>query len=387
MTETRESPSRGRKGSRGRSPGGKVGSRRVSASPSKNPRTSTNKQLPSDIVAPSSRSSGAFTSSGSVVQRRQATLVQSSAAAVSYIVVSMLMTLLNKQIISKVKFPGTNFLLFCECLIATVLIYPTLKKKRKGAPMDVLKPAHLQHLFLCTAAKAANMYFSFLSMKYTSLPVYNVLKRMSPLVALVLDSFVRSRSYPLLAKVGMLCVLGGALVTGSGDLDFDLLGYACALLAVIGQSSYLVLCARALDKLPGLTHVDVLWYTGFYNMFLFCPMAAGEIRGISEFWSKTEIPGLHLAVVFLLYVFQGTLLNFVTFWCTSVTSPVTTGVCGNMKALLTSLVGVFLFKTNLSPLGWAGFALNSAGGFFYSLSQARAKMAASARSVAKKKTL
>eukprot|EP00392_Amoebophrya_sp_AT5.2_P015803 g16019.t1 len=215
-------------------------------------------------------------------------------------------------------------------------------------------------------------------MKYTSLPVYNVLKRMSPIAALFLDYFFRKKTYPLVAKLGMVCVFLGAIVTGSGDLElwrdqmvigkdpapltyhlvspyeFEALGYICALCAVMGQSSYLVLCARALDNLPGLSHVDVLFYTGFYNQFLFFPLAVMEGPEIQNFWTNTQIAPVYLLAVFALYVFQGTLLNYVTFWCTSVTSPVTTGVCGNIKALLTSLVGVVLFSARLSPLGWTG---------------------------------
>ena len=48
---------------------------------------------------------------------------------------------------------------------------------------------------LVTLAKAGNMYFSFLTMAHTSLPVYNVLKRLNPVFSLVLDFAVR-RSIP-----------------------------------------------------------------------------------------------------------------------------------------------------------------------------------------------
>ncbi|CAD7938666.1 unnamed protein product [Amoebophrya sp. A120] len=374
MTST---SAKARRPSRGRSSSRSPNKKRGASSNGKSPKgRTTNSAVAAGVTGgPSNAGPHVEDKTGS-----SAKPLESLAAAASYVGVSMLMTLLNKQIISKVKFPGTNFLLFCECLIATLLVYPTLAKKPQ-----VFNLQNLQYLFLCTAAKAGNMYFSFLSMKHTSLPVYNVLKRMSPLVALGLDYFLRKKTYPALAKVGMLCILAGAITTSQGDLDFDMVGYACALCAVAGQSSYLVLCARALDNLPGLSHVDVLFYTGFYNMFLFFPLMLTEVSDIGKFWQATDIPLMWLAFVFALYIFQGTLLNYVTFWCTSVTSPVTTGVCGNIKALLTSAIGVLLFSANLSPLGWAGFALNSAGGFIYSVATARAKMAAKSPDRATKK--
>jgi len=224
-------------------------------------------------------------------------------------------------------------------------------------------------LFLCTLAKSCNMYFSFLSMRHTSIPVYNVLKRMNPICGLLLDTLIRNRSYPLQARLGMVCLFVGAVITGSGDLDFHPIGYGCALLAVCGQSSYLVLAARAQDNLPELSHVEVLFFTGFYNQLLFFPLMVPELGGIQDFYLNTEWSGLGLAAVFILYVCQGMILNYVTFWCTSATSPVTTGVSGNVKGAATTVFAVLLHNVRLAPHGWAGVVLNSVGGVLYALSK------------------
>lgn len=317
-------------------------------------------------------------------------------AALSYITVSCLMTLLNKKIISGFKFPGSNFLLVCECVVSTLFVGRGLlasratatataakEKRRPPPPLQPFASQNLRFLFGCTVAKAVNMYFSFLSMRYTSIPVYNVLKRMNPIVALVIDSFLRSKSYPFLAKLGMVLLFCGAIVTGSGDLEFEPIGYVTALTAVVGQASYLVLSARALDNLPDLTYVDVLFYTGFYNVFLFFPLSIPELEPVKDFWNEKVMAKVASGEepwavywfmgIFLLYITQGILLNYVTFWCTSVTSPVTTGVCGMVKGLVTSIFGVVIFGAKLTAVGWAGFALNSLGGLMYSLSKGSSK--------------
>lgn len=66
--------------------------------------------------------------------------------------VSMLMTLLNKHIISYVKFPGTNFLLLSECIICSLLlgIY-------RWGQFDPFNGNIFRFLSVCTIAKAGNM--------------------------------------------------------------------------------------------------------------------------------------------------------------------------------------------------------------------------------------
>ena len=58
------------------------------------------------------------------------------------------------------------------------------------------------------------------------------------------------------------------------------------------------------------------------------------------------------------------------FLCTQLNSAVTTLVVGNLKALLTTALGFFLFgKVQLSALGLGGVALNSVGGILYSVAK------------------
>lgn len=298
-------------------------------------------------------------------KRRLAPLWECASAALSYILVSTLMTILNKHIISKVKFPGTSFLLCSECLACTIIVSGgRVWKYRSPWKFEMLR-----FLGVCTFAKALNMYFSFLSMKYTSLPVYNVLKRLNPAISLVIDSISRGRVYSWQSKLGVFLILCGAMVTGYGDLDANVVGYATALVAVVCQASYLVLSSIAQDQLPWMTHVDVLFYTGFYNMLMFLPLALDEWPQIVSFWNSSEESSSFVLAIFALYCFQGIVLNYVTFWCTSVNSPVATGVCGNVKGLTSSLYAVFFFGVNLTYSGWMGFALNSAGGLLYTLSK------------------
>jgi hypothetical protein len=77
--------------------------------------------------------------------------------------------------------------------------------------------------------------------------------------------------------------------------------------------------------------------------------------------------------VFALYAAQGCILNLVTFYCTQVNSPVTTGVAGNVKGLLTSIYAIVFFSVNLTTNGWLGLGINALGGMGYTWSRISGK--------------
>ncbi|KAF4748462.1 hypothetical protein FOZ63_003353 [Perkinsus olseni] len=123
-----------------------------------------------------------------------------------------------------------------------------------------------QSLVPVTILKAGNMQLSFIAMKFTSLPIYNVLKRLTPLCALLTDWALRGqkpRTRGVVVAVGLLTF--GSISAGLGDLDFDPWGYAAALTATLCQSGYLVMAARARDSLEKAALMDtttLLYYTG-----------------------------------------------------------------------------------------------------------------------------
>eukprot|EP00931_Biecheleriopsis_adriatica_P060027 TRINITY_DN36021_c0_g1_i2.p1 TRINITY_DN36021_c0_g1~~TRINITY_DN36021_c0_g1_i2.p1 ORF type:complete len:247 (-),score=49.09 TRINITY_DN36021_c0_g1_i2:53-793(-) len=219
---------------------------------------------------------------------------------------------------------------------------------------------------------ALNMYLSFVAMKRTSLPVYNVLKRLQPVYAMVQDWLIR-RTVPTRGELlGVFLVSVGTVVTGVGDLDFDLVGYALALVAAGCQSLYLVLARHAQDNVPGLTSVDLLFYTAFYNTVLFVPLSALEV---DEVWIFLSAPGeiWNLFVFMLPYVMLGALLNYATFWCTAANSPLATAVAGSAKGVLSTVVGMVAFGAHLTALGWTGLLGSTFGGLVYSLAQVKRK--------------
>lgn len=282
-------------------------------------------------------------------------------SVVVYVLSSLVMTTFNKHAVSVWKFPGGNSLLLAECVCTAVALFAVSPGRYEPFSGQILR-----YLPLCTAAKAANMSLSFLAMRYTSIPVYNVLKRLNPVFALLTDRMIRGKSAGLHKTAGILCIAAGAIVTGTGDLDFDLLGYAVGILAAISQACYLVLAKNSTDNNPQLTQLDLLFYTAFFNSFIFVVLSVPEFQAVSSFFAENQASG-QMWTVFPGYVVLGATLNYSTFWCTTVNSPVTTGVSGNLKGILSTCVGLLLYGVRMTPIGWVGLVLNTVGGFIYSM--------------------
>ena len=285
-------------------------------------------------------------------------------SAASYVGSSLAMTSLTKYAASAWRFPGSSLLLLIECW-ATVL---ALGAFRAYYPLSW---PILRHMPLVTVTKAVNMYLSFLAMRRTSLPVYNVLKRLQPVYAMGQDWLIRG-SLPSTGEfASVILIATGTIVTGLGDLDFDVGGYALALLAAGCQSLYLVLARHAQDS-GKLSSMDLVFYTAFYNSVLFIPLSMLELSAVLAFLdSPGEVSNFFQFLT--PYVMLGALLNYATFWCTAETSPLATAVAGTLKGVLSSLAGMLLFGAQLTPIGWMGLIGSTIGGFLYSVAHAKSK--------------
>ncbi|CAJ1434124.1 unnamed protein product [Effrenium voratum] len=270
-------------------------------------------------------------------------------SAASYVGSSLAMTSLTKYAASAWRFPGSSLLLLIECW-ATVL---ALGAFRAYYPLSW---PILRHMPLVTVTKAVNMYLSFLAMRRTSLPVYNVLKRLQPVYAMGQDWLIRG-SLPSTGEfASVILIATGTIVTGLGDLDFDVGGYALALLAAGCQSLYLVLARHAQDS-GKLSSMDLVFYTAFYNSVLFIPLSMLELSAVLAFLdSPGEVSNFFQFLT--PYVMLGALLNYATFWCTAETSPLATAVAGTLKGVLSSLASRELIRATSAPSFQAAAACN-----------------------------
>jgi drug/metabolite transporter (DMT)-like permease len=273
------------------------------------------------------------------------------------------MTSVNKQV-AVLKFPAPNGLLLVESVMTALALQ--LLSGVGILSLGSFSGGVWRWLPLVTLAKAGNMYFSFLTMAHTSLPVYNVLKRLNPVFSLVLDFAVR-RSIPTAGVLlGVFLIAAGAVVTSQGDLEFEPFGYTVAIIAAMCQALYLVLAKKAQDVVQ-VSQWDLLYFTAVFNCCIFAPLSSHEVEPLQAFWAKQADPTIIVAML-AGYVVLGGSLNYVTFWGTTTNSPTTVGVAGNFKGVLSTVAGL-IQGAKLTSVGLSGLALSASGGCVYTFAK------------------
>ncbi|KAF4652611.1 hypothetical protein FOL47_010999 [Perkinsus chesapeaki] len=243
------------------------------------------------------------------------------ASAFGYILTAILMTLTNKSLASSSSANlSPEFVLLIECIVTCFGLQLLYTIGMADRPRATLRMRLVwRYLVPVTLLKAGNMQLSFIAMKFTSLPIYNVLKRLTPLGALVTDWLLRSQkphSKGVIFAVALLTL--GSICAGLGDLDFDPFGYATALVAAACQSGYLVMAAKARDALSKddlINTTTLLYYTALFNALLFFgPACLYElVSSPARIYTMIHQFDPHEITNLLLYCLLGALLNFMTF--------------------------------------------------------------------------
>ncbi|KXZ42614.1 hypothetical protein GPECTOR_130g575 [Gonium pectorale] len=83
------------------------------------------------------------------------------------------------------------------------------------------------------------------SLAFLSVPMYNTLKRLTPVIVLVMKAGYDRRWPDVQTTSSVLLIVGGCLVAGAGDLSFDAKGYTLALFCAGMQATYILLAERA----------------------------------------------------------------------------------------------------------------------------------------------
>lgn len=159
-------------------------------------------------------------------------------SAALYLVVSASMGFFNKALLSVYGFDYPMVVLTYQMATALVLLVALrlvgvmevselrLEKARQIAPVAFLY--------------AANVAFGLASLSKLNVPMYNTLKRMTPLVVLVLGVTLDRKKPGANTLTAVVVTVAGCVVAGAGDLSFDLGGYVYAMLSCLLQGGYIL---------------------------------------------------------------------------------------------------------------------------------------------------
>ena len=274
--------------------------------------------------------------------------------SVFYCIASLCMVAVNKAVVSNYKFSFTCFLLLLQST-ATLVIAQFLGLRPKFNLQIARKLVPLSLIYL------ANVTVGLLAVRLLSIPVYTVIKRLTPLPTLILDYALRSKRQSKLAVLGVVMLVLGPILLAHGDLDFDIVGYLVGLGAVGMQAFFLIAVSWSSDS--GTSELCLSWYN---SLLTIPPLAIAVIFFEEDAFRHQSWAAYGFVPVLVLFSVLGAVFLFSTILLTSRCSALSLTVVGQVKGLLQIYMGFLWFgEVRLLKEGFLGIALSTAGAAVY----------------------
>lgn len=292
----------------------------------------------------------------------RATVAVSLAACAFYVVVSASMVFVNKALTYSFGFRSTNSLLFLQMLF-TIALLRALRALGvcEFAEFERGKAAQVAPVSLFYSLNAA---VALVALRELSVPSYTLIKRLAPLFTLFLEYLLLGKRTTRGIAMSLLVMVSGTVLAAKSDLTSSLSAWMLGVVSCLFQAMYLTYVKRS-GADTGMSSVGIL----YYHSILSLPFIALIILGVGELGqvaAYTQWASPAFLVVLCFSLGMGLVLNYALFLCTELTSPTSTVVSGQVKAMAQTAIGMFTFGgVDMNARYLLGTLLNIGGGLGY----------------------
>lgn len=279
------------------------------------------------------------------------------------------MVFVNKALTYSHNFRSTNFLLLLQMLF-TIFLLSLARALRivDFTPFVLVKAKKVAPVSLFYSLNAA---VALVALRELSVPSYTLIKRLTPLFTLTLEFFLLGRRTSWSIASSLFVMLVGTALAAKADLSSALSAWVLGLVSCFFQATYLTFVKRSgLDT--GMSSLGILYYHSILSLpfITIIIMATGEMTPVMAYENWTS-PGF-ITILFMSLI-MGLVLNYALFLCTELTSPTSTVVSGQVKAMAQTVVGMYTFGgVDMNFKYVLGTCVNILGGMGYAYFKYRA---------------
>ncbi|XP_050521193.1 UDP-sugar transporter UST74c isoform X2 [Daktulosphaira vitifoliae] len=281
------------------------------------------------------------------VSKSEDTIIDSSvvtsfakiSTALFYAAASMLITVVNKSVLTSYGFPSFQFLAICQMFMTVIVLY--------------------------LAKSLGNIEFGLGGTKELSLPMFTMLRRFSILITMLGEYYLLNIRPKLSVKVAVGLMVSGAIIASSNDLGFNLDGYIYVLCSDFLTAANGVFTKKKLNSKKEMGKYGLMFYS---SMFMIPPALllmyfSGDLDKVYRYnyW-------LHLPFLIQIFVssFMGFILNYSIMLCTQYNSALTTTIIGCLKNIFVTYFGMFIGGDYVYTLNnFIGINISVIGSLFY----------------------
>jgi len=279
-------------------------------------------------------------------------------AAFYYGTASFVVQFVNKSLFTTFLFPFPVMVALLQLAFMAPVCYGVARPKLEMRTVWTVLPLSFVNVM--------NVVSGLISTGGLSVPMFIALRRFTLLITLLIERFLYGKRHNTVTKVTASIMIAGAFLAAWTDATFNLYGYIAIITNDIFTALYLVL-VKNIKGLKELTTVELI----FYNSALSLPMlllgffASGEADRLGEFPSWA-VPSFQ--VVLSSTVVLGITIHHSTFICTRVNEPLMTMVAGQLKNIVSTIVGALVFSDfKFLWMNVVGLTISMIGALWYAI--------------------
>mmetsp|Transcript_28632 Transcript_28632/g.42370 ORF Transcript_28632/g.42370 Transcript_28632/m.42370 type:complete len:387 (+) Transcript_28632:140-1300(+) len=213
------------------------------------------------------------------------------------------------------------------------------------------------------------LFTGMASLQHNTVPMVTVFKNITNIVVTAGDYYFFGTAVETLVKLAFGVMLAGACMAAVNDVHITPLGVFWMAANCLTTAGY-VLYMKFATKTVKLSKFGMVFYNNVLCTLFLLP-AAMIIGDVSIFLETHAIhtPGYFLKNFWAGFV--GFFLNFASLNCVSVTGPSTYAIIGSLNKVPTSIIGWYLFDSEITGKTWFFIFVSMFGGFLYSFAKIR----------------
>ncbi|KAM8865173.1 nucleotide sugar transporter SLC35D2 [Synchiropus picturatus] len=284
-------------------------------------------------------------------------------SAIFYAASSLLMTVMNKTVLTSFRFPSYMCLGVGQ-MVTTLLVLYAAKLTNRIHFQDCSKDVVLK-IFPLPLLYVGNHITGLASTKKLSLPMFTVLRKFTILMTMVMEFYVLRKTFPKRLVYCVVAIVLGAMVAASSDLAFDMEGYTFVLLNDAFTAANTVYTKKKLGS-EGLGKYGVLFYNALIIVIptLLASAFSGDLHQAVMYDDWIEATFL---TCFFLSCINGFLLMYSLVLCSHYNSALTTTVVGSIKNVVVCFIGIVVGEDYLFTwTNFLGLSICMSAGLVYS---------------------
>lgn len=182
--------------------------------------------------------------------------------ALFYAGASMLITVVNKSVLTSYGFPSFQFLAICQMFMTIFVLF--IAKSLGKLKFPDLNRHTFKDTFPMPLIYLGNMEFGLGGTKELSLPMFTMLRRFSILFTMLGEYYLLNIRPKFSVEVSVGMMVSGAIIAASNDLGFNFSGYLFVLINDLLTAANGVFTKKKLNSKKEMGKYGLMYYSSLF---------------------------------------------------------------------------------------------------------------------------